>query len=118
MGVIPLLLSNWKLILLGLLLAAIGVQTARLDWCQKGRAADHARIIVIEAAIAEQNRAVEALQAEGVAKQQEAAQALRKAEERAKVWDGQAKRLTALLTAPKPEGAGCKDAWAAIRSSR
>ena len=113
---IAFLLGNWKLILLGLLVAAIGVQTMRLDYCQKGRAEDQAKITVLGAQLAEQNRAVEALQAAGVAKQAEAAQALRKAETRAQVWDTQAKRLTALLTSPKPAGADCKTAWEAIRA--
>jgi hypothetical protein len=115
---IPLLLSNWKLVIMGLLVAAIGVQTLRLDYCQKARAEDQAKITVLGERIKEQNRAVEALAAESARKQATSAQALRKAEERAKVWDGQARRLTALLTAPKPEGAGCQEAWTAIRSSR
>ena len=112
---LTLLIANWRYVLMGLLLAAVGIQTARLNWCQNGRAADQAKITVLGAQIAEQNRAVEALQAAGVAKAKEAAKALAKAEGRARVWDDQAKRLTALLTAPKPQGAGCREAWAEIR---
>jgi len=66
--------------------------------------------------IKEQNAAVEALAAQGVAKQQEAAKALRKAEGRAKTWDAQAKRLTAALAARKPtEDQSCTAAWTEIR---
>ena len=112
---IAFLLGNWRLILVGLLLAGLGIQSARLDYCKKGRAEDQARITVLGAQLAEQNRAVEALQAAGAAKAKEAAEALRKAEGRARVWDDQARRLTAILTSPKPPGAGCREAWAEIR---
>jgi len=66
--------------------------------------------------IKQQNSAVEALQAAGVAKAATAAKALAKAEVRAKVWDDQAKRLQAALTARKPDGPkDCKAAWQEIR---
>ena len=108
-------LNNWRLVLMALLLAAIGIQTLRLDWCQKGRAEDQARITVLGAQIAEQNRAVEELQRQGVAKATEAAKALRKAEGRVKVWDANAARLRAILTARKPEEVkSCSDAWVEI----
>ena|SRR3990167_2354537 len=112
---IAFLLGNWRLVLMALLLAAIGIQTLRLDWCQKGRAEDRARITVLGAQIAEQNRAVEELERQGAAKATEAAKALRKAETRARTWDANAARLRAILTARKPEEAkSCSDAWARI----
>src|SRR3990167_7405853 len=109
------LLGNWRLVLMALLRAAIGIQTLRLDWCQKGRAEDQAKITILGAEIAEQNRAVEELERQGAAKATESAKALRKAEGVARVWDDHAKRLRAILTARKPEEVkSCSDAWAEI----
>ena len=97
-------------------LAFGGVQTWRLHSCQADAAAVKAQVTVLGAQIGEQNRAVEALQAAGVAKAKESAQALAKAEGRAKVWDEQAKRLQAALTGRKPTDAtDCKAAWQEIR---
>ena len=108
-------LTNWRWLLMALLLAAIGIQTLRLQWCQGGRAEDQARITVLGAQIAEQNRAVEELERQGAAKATEAAKALRKAETRARTWDDHAKRLRSILTARKPEEVkSCSDAWAKI----
>ena len=96
--------------------AALGVQTYRLNSCQAELAGAQAQVVVMGAQIKEQNRAVEALQAAGAKKQAESAAALRKAEGRARVWDEQAKRLSAALTSRKPDGPkDCTAAWAEIR---
>ncbi len=111
-------LNNWRWLLMAALGVVISVQTARLEWCQRGRAADEAKITVLGSQIAEQNRAVEALQAKSAAKALKSAQALRAAEGRAQVWDAQAKRLTAILTSRKPgEAKACSDAWREISTS-
>ena len=97
-------------------LAFGGVQTWRLHSCQAESAAVKAQVTVLGAQLGEQNRAVEALQAQGAAKAAAAAQALSKAEARAKVWDAQAARLQAVLTGRKPDGdKTCSGAWAELR---
>jgi len=96
-------------------LAFGGVQTYRLKGCQADSAALTAQVTVMGAQIVEQNRAVEALAAEGARKAAAASQALAKAEGKARVWDEQAKRLTAVLTARKPTETSCAAAWAEIR---
>lgn len=66
--------------------------------------------------IKEQNAAVDALRSAGIRKEQEAAQALAKAEVKGKVWQDNAARLQAVLTARKPDGPkDCKAAWQEIR---
>src|SRR5690349_18907057 len=59
---------------------------------------------------------IKALAEETAQKEAQSAQALRKAEGRAKVWDDQAKRLSAILTSRKPtDPQDCKAAWTEIR---
>ena len=96
-------------------LAFGGIQTYRLKGAQADSAKLTAQVTVMGAQIGEQNRAVEALAAEGARKAQEASKALAKAEGRALVWDEQAKRLRAILTARKPTETSCTAAWEAIR---
>ena len=103
-------------IAIALCLAFGGVQTWRLHSCQADSAAVKAQVTVMGAQIGEQNRAVESLRSEGAKKQAESAQALAKAEGRAKVWDAQAGRLQAALTNRKPDGPkDCAAAWKEIR---
>ena len=68
MPILSLLVSNWKLVVLGLMLAAIGIQTWRLDRCHKGFAEYRATAEIREKALGEtinvQNRAVAALETE------------------------------------------------------
>lgn len=59
---------------------------------------------------------IKALADETAQKQAQSAQALRKAEARAQVWDSQAKRLQAILTNRKPtDPQDCKAAWTELR---
>lgn len=59
---------------------------------------------------------IQALADETAQKQAQSAEALRKAEGRAKVWDDQAKRLQAILTSRKPsDPQDCKAAWQELR---
>jgi len=118
MGVLSFLLSGPGLAGLAIAgaLAVAGVQTWRLHSCQADIAAQREQVAILGASLAEQNRAVEALRTEGIRRQATAAQALAKAEGRAKVWDEQAKRLQAALTARKPtDSKECKDAWQELR---
>ena len=97
-------------------LAFGGIQTYRLKGCQADSAALEAQVTVMGAQIGEQNRAVEALAAEGARKAKEGAQALAKAEVKAKVWTDNALRIQAVLLARKPTDAtDCKAAWQEIR---
>ena len=97
-------------------LAFGGVQTYRLKLCAAEGKAAQAQVVVLGAQLGEQNRAVEALQAAGQQKAKEAAQALAKADAKAKVWQDNAVRLQGVLTARKPDGPkDCKAAWEEIR---
>lgn len=63
-----------------------------------------------------QNEAVDALQDESARRLATSAQAARKADDRARVWDEQAKRLQVVLTSRKLDGdKSCAAAWAEIR---
>ena len=108
--------TGLTVIALAILGAAVGVQTYRLNSCQAELAGAQAQVMVMGAQIKEQNRAVEALQAVGAKKQAESAQALRKAEGRAKVWESNAAGLRTVLLNRKPDGPkDCAAAWAEIR---
>lgn len=103
-------------IAIAICLAFGGLQTYRLHSCQAEFAATKAQVTVLGAHIGEQNRAVEALQAAGAAKAKESAQALIKAEGKAKVWEDNAVRLQSVLTNRKPtDPRDCAAAWKEIR---
>ena len=103
-------------IALALALAWGGLQTYRLGACQDEVAAAQQTIGALGEQISAQNQAVEALKAESARRLATSAQALRKAEDRARVWDADAARLRAALTARKPtDSKECKDAWAELR---
>lgn len=103
-------------------LALAGVQTLRLKGCQADVATHKAQVAILGTSLAEQNRAVEALKAESALRAARSAMALRKAEDKARVWDDQARRLTAVLTAPRPAGEAaptdCRSAWSVIREGK
>lgn len=62
---------------------------------------------------------ISALAAETAQKQATSAQALRKAEGRAKVWEDNSARLRTVLTSRKPDGPkDCKAAWETIRDPK
>ena len=71
------------------------------------------------AAVQRQNDALAALKAEADKKQARAAQALAGATQKARVWEDNAARLRAVLTAPRKAGeavpTSCDAAWAEIR---
>ena len=72
-----------------------------------------------EGAVKAQNEALAALKAAADAKAARAAQALAGATQKAKVWEDNAARLRAVLTAPRKAGeaapTSCDAAWAEIR---
>ncbi len=72
--------------------------------------------------IKRQNDAVAALKAESDRKQAAASKALAKATVSAKVWEDNAARLRAVLTAPRKPGepapTTCEAAWAKIRGAK
>ena len=104
-----LLAAGVVILLLG---AGLKWQTSRLEDCK----ADVGRL---EAAIAVQNAAVEAMRAEAAKKQAAASKALAGATQKARTWEDNAARLRAVLTAPRPAGEAaptdCKAAWREIR---
>ena len=96
--------------------AVAGVQSMRLSSCQAEVAAAQQTIGALGADLEAQSAAVKKLAEEGAAKAREAAKALRKAEDRARVWDADAARLRAALTARKPDGPQtCAEAWKELR---
>jgi len=106
--------------LAGLAIAAAlafgGVQTWRLKGCQADAAQQKAQVAILGASLAEQNRAVEAIAKEGAAKAAAAAQALREAEGKAKVWEDDSARWRRVLAARKPtDPQDCKAAWQELR---
>lgn len=122
-GFLHLPMMAWGAIAAGVVILGLGValkvQSARLESCQADRVKLEAQARVLGAWIAEQNRAVEALAAEADRKQATSAQALRKAEGRARVWDDNAARLRAILASRKPtDPQDCAEAWETIRSGR
>ena len=72
-----------------------------------------------KADVQRQNDALEALRKAGAEKQARAAQALAGATQKARVWEDNAARLRAVLTAPRKAGeaapTSCDAAWAEIR---
>lgn len=99
--------------------AVAGVQTMRLSSCQAEVAAAQQTIGALGADLKAQNAAVESLRSEAIRKQLQAAQALAKAEARAKTWDDQARRLADALTARKPDGPqDCASAWRELRGGK
>ena len=71
------------------------------------------------AAVQRQNDAIARLHEEAAKKQAAAAQALAKASQKARVWEDNAARLRAVLTAPRKAGeaapTSCEAAWKEIR---
>lgn len=98
------------------LLIALAIATGWGKIQHSGKLAAEARLETCNAKVAEQNRAVEALAAEGARKTAEGAKAIAKAEGRAKVWTDNAARLQAVLAGRKTTDAqDCKSAWEEIR---
>ena len=85
----------------------------------RGKAELQPALTKCEGDLKAQNEALDALKAAGEAKAKAAAKALAGASERAKVWEDNAARLRAVLTAPRKAGdkapESCVEAWAEIR---
>jgi multidrug resistance efflux pump len=103
-------------IAIALALAWGGLQTWRLGNCQEEVAAAQQTIGALGADLDAQNAGIKKQAEESARRLAESAQARRKAEDRARVWDADAKRLRDALTARKPtDSRECKDAWAELR---
>lgn len=110
----------WGAIAAGVVIVGLGValkvQSARLESCQADRVKLEAQARILGAQIAEQNRAVEALRSAGVAKAEEGAKALARAQGRARVWEDNAVKLQNALKNRKPtDPQDCMAAWREIR---
>lgn len=119
-GFIALPAMAWAALAAGVVILGLGValkvQSARLESCQADRVKLEAQARILGAQLSEQNRAVEALRAAGIAKAKEAAKALAKAEGRALVWEADSARWRAVLAGRKPtDPTDCKTAWTEIR---
>lgn len=106
MPIISLLLGNWKLLIMGSLLLLLGIQTWRVDLCQKGRHKDavaaEAVRIQLEGSLQAQNEAIAKLGRESADRRAKAQDALKKAQEGVQKARSEAERLRALA---KPENA-------------
>jgi hypothetical protein len=123
MPIISLLLANWKWVLLGLMVAAIGYLNWRLESCKRVaeeyKVMAEAREKALGTQIEVQNRAVEALEAEGKARQARAAEGLKKAQEGTKAARSEAERLKTLAKAENaPTGIEACPAGAAVAEIR
>ena len=85
----------------------------------EGKAEVQPRLDACKASVEAQNKALADLKAAADAKAARAAQALAGATQKARVWEDNAARLRAVLTAPRKAGeaapTSCDAAWAEIR---
>jgi septal ring factor EnvC (AmiA/AmiB activator) len=92
------------------------------DGYDRGVASVQPKLDACQADIAKQNDALAALQAEQAKKQAAAAQALASATQKARVWQDNAAKLRAVLTAPRKAGeaapVSCAAAWETIRGGK
>ena len=119
-GFIPLGLLGYGLLALAILgtLAGIGY-SIRKAGADAVRAELQPKLDECAAAVQRQNDAIARLHEEAAKKQAAAAQALAGATRKARVWEDNAARLRAVLTAPRKAGeaapTSCDAAWAEIR---
>lgn len=113
-GAIPFvtfLLGNWKLIGIGLLVAAIGVQTFRLDLCQSGREEDRvsaeAERIRLSGLLKAQSDAVERLGKESAERKAKAEKGLKEASRNAQAARSEVERLRALASRKDAPATSC-----------
>ncbi len=120
---IALLLANWRWVLMGLLLAVVGVQSWRLDSCQQGRREDkvaaEAVRIRLEGSLQAQNEAIAQLAKESKDRKAAATKALQEATKTTQTARTEAERLRTLAQTPRPTGepSACP-AGEAVRSIR
>lgn len=102
---IPLLLANWRWVLMVVLLAVVGVQSWRVDLCKKGRLKDQvaaeATRVRLEGSLAAQNEAIAQLGKESKDRKAAAEKALQKAKEGTQKARSEAERLKTLAQAPR-----------------
>jgi predicted negative regulator of RcsB-dependent stress response len=103
MPIISLLLGNWKLVLLGLLVAAVGYLNWRLESVKQARHKDavsyEAKIVTLEGSLAAQNEAIAKLGRESADRKAKAVEAVRKAREGTQAARSEAERLKTLAKA-------------------
>ena len=96
-----------------------GYHQVKKSGADEVRAELQPKLEACEGAVKAQNEALAALKAEADKKQARAAQALAGATQKARVWEDNAARLRAVLTAPRKAGeeapTDCRSAWAEIR---
>ena len=96
-----------------------GYHQVKKSGADEVRAELQPKLEACEASVKAQNDALDTLKAEATRKQAAAAQALSKATMKAEVWEQDAGRLRAILTAPRKAGEAvpttCESAWAEIR---
>lgn len=109
MPVLAFVMGNWKLILLGLLLATIGVQTFRLDMCKSGRHKDkvsaEAERVHLSALLQAQEQAVSDIVKESEERRAAGKMGLQKATTETQAARNEAQRLRGLASTPRSSGA-------------
>lgn len=123
MPILAFVLSNWKWVLLGILVAAIGVQTFRLDLCQSGRHKDQvaaeAKIIELQGSLQAQNEAIAKIAKDSAERKAKAEKGLQEAQKQAQGARSEAARLRGLASAPQaPSGSQACPAGQAVQEIR
>lgn len=124
MPILAFALSNWKWVLMAVLVAAYGVQTWRLDLCQKGRLKDQVAAeavrIRLEGSLAAQNEAIAKLGEESRNRKAAAEKALKTAREGTQKARTEAERLRALArtSGPKTANSECPAGLAVLEIRR
>jgi predicted negative regulator of RcsB-dependent stress response len=117
------LLSNWKWVLLGLLVAAVGYLNWRLESVKQARHKDavsyEAKIVSLEGSLAAQNEAIAQLGRESADRKANAQKAVREAQESTKAARTESERLKTLAKAENaPTGIEACPAGAAVAEIR
>jgi predicted negative regulator of RcsB-dependent stress response len=122
MPIISLLLGNWKLVLLGLLVAAVGYLNWRLESVKQARHKDavaaEAIRIQLEGSLSAQNEAIAKLGKESADRKAKASKALLEAREGVQKARSEAERLRTLAKAPNAPTASECPAGEAVKSIR
>jgi predicted negative regulator of RcsB-dependent stress response len=122
MPIISLLLANWRWVVLGLLVAAVGYLNWRLESVKQARHKDavsyEAKIVTLQGSLAAQNEAIAKLGRESADRKAKASKALQAAQEGVQKARSEAERLKTLArpeNAPTASACPAGDAVSEIR---
>lgn len=100
------LLGNWRMLVFGVLMLVLGIQTWRLDSCKKGRLEDkvgyEAKIVSLQGSLRAQNEAIAKLGKESQERKAKAEKGLLEASRNAQAARSEAQRLRDLASRKEP----------------